>query len=251
MHGFLTVHCSNCFSRASESPSAGHSSFRNTSTSAIHFFKVLTSFWGGETRTGTEIQSESLDSQTTCHNPSNPSHLKLHQFGHELLDSLGVVCQRGAKSSPACHDGVHLSAIPTENYRSWSDFDIFSLPTLYWCRFPEFPPNWTYIVKENLDPKARPVWNHWRIICTWICIKIPPRFILSLNGPQCTTNYFPYLTSGRCLGELSGRPAPQPRSGSPPCPGGLPETPRGPGGVRERERYQLSWSQNTQHNIWT
>lgn len=48
--GLLTVHCSNCFSRASESPSAGHSSFRKTSTSDIHFFKVLTSFWKGEER---------------------------------------------------------------------------------------------------------------------------------------------------------------------------------------------------------
>lgn len=45
MEGFLTVHCSSCFSRASESPSAGHSSFRKTSTSAIHFFKVFTSFY--------------------------------------------------------------------------------------------------------------------------------------------------------------------------------------------------------------
>lgn len=137
MHGFLTVHCSNCFSRASESPSAGHSSFRNTSTSAIHFFKVFTSFWGGETRTGTEIQSESLDSQTTFHNPSNPSHLKLHQFGHELLDSLGVVCQRGAKSSPACHDGVHLSAIPTENYRRF--WHIFFTDALL-MQIPQISP---------------------------------------------------------------------------------------------------------------
>lgn len=40
----VTVHCSSCFSKASESPSAGHSSFRKTSTSAIHFFRVLTSF---------------------------------------------------------------------------------------------------------------------------------------------------------------------------------------------------------------
>lgn len=40
----LTVHCSSCFSSASESPRAGHSSFRKTSTSAIHFFSVLVSF---------------------------------------------------------------------------------------------------------------------------------------------------------------------------------------------------------------
>lgn len=33
--------------------------------------------------------------------------------------------------------------------------------------------------------------------------------------------------------ELSGKPAPQQRSGSPPRPGVLPETPGGPGEVRE------------------
>lgn len=54
-----------------------------------------------------------FDSQTTYRNPSN--HLKLHQFGHELLDSLGVVGQHGAESFPTHHDSVHLDAIPTEH----------------------------------------------------------------------------------------------------------------------------------------
>lgn len=115
--GFLTVHCSNCFSRASESPSAGHSSFRKTSTSDIHFFKVLTSFWE-ERRTGPRINSEPLfwlGSQAACSNPSNPSHLKLHQFGHELLDFLGIVRESHTEASPARHDGVHLSTIPGKN----------------------------------------------------------------------------------------------------------------------------------------
>ena len=40
-----TVHCSSCFSRASESPRAGHYSIKNTSTSAIHFLSVFTSFY--------------------------------------------------------------------------------------------------------------------------------------------------------------------------------------------------------------
>lgn len=115
--GFLTVHCSSCFSRASESPSAGHSSLRKTSTSDIHFFKVLTSFWEGR-RTCPRINSEPLfwlGSQITCFNPSNPSHLKLHQFGHELLDFLGIVHESRTEASPAHHDGVHLGTIPGKN----------------------------------------------------------------------------------------------------------------------------------------
>lgn len=43
----------------------------------------------------------------------SPVYLKLHQFGHEFLYSLGAVCQSGAQSSPTPHDGIHLIAIPT------------------------------------------------------------------------------------------------------------------------------------------
>lgn len=47
------------------------------------------------------------------------SHLELQQFGHELLDSLGIVLQRGAQSPPACHDGLHLSLIPAKDQVVW------------------------------------------------------------------------------------------------------------------------------------
>lgn len=42
-------------------------------------------------------------------------HLELQQFGHELLDSLGIFLQRGAKSPPAGHDGVHLGPVPAKD----------------------------------------------------------------------------------------------------------------------------------------
>lgn len=132
MLSFLTVHCSSCFSRASESPNAGHSSFRKTSTSAIHFFKVFTSFWG-ERR---EIKLlPHLDSSTVFYEPCNPPNLKLHQFGHKLLDSLCVVLQRGSKSFPACHDGIHLSLIPTKMV---GYFDLPALDLPYLCIFPVY-----------------------------------------------------------------------------------------------------------------
>lgn len=128
--GFLTVHCSNCFSRASESPSAGHSSFRKTSTSDIHFFKVFTSFWE-ERRTGSRVNPEALfwlGSQAAYPNPANPSHLKLHEFGHELLDFVAIVIQSRTEASPAHHDGVHLSTIPGKNTE---ESFLFCLPSVW------------------------------------------------------------------------------------------------------------------------
>lgn len=41
-------------------------------------------------------------------------HLKLHQFSHQLLDSLRIILERGAQSVPPSHDGVHLSTIPAK-----------------------------------------------------------------------------------------------------------------------------------------
>lgn len=69
-----------------------------------------------------------------CHNPFHHSHLKLQQFGHELLDSLGVVWQCATESTPPHHDGIHLSTIPTINYtRKNISFDVKFLVPLIKC----------------------------------------------------------------------------------------------------------------------
>lgn len=59
----------------------------------------------------------------------SPVYLKLHQFGHEFLYSLGAVCQSGAQSPPTPHDDIHLIAIPTRTQKIREVQYLFSMRT--------------------------------------------------------------------------------------------------------------------------
>lgn len=148
----------------------------------------------------------SLDSRATCRSPSDQSHLKLHQFGHELLDSLAVVCQRGAEPSPARHDGVHLGAIPTGQIRGLLACDMTCIHADFLFRL--FPLDQFGICIKNpisFQPLSQRTTRHSNISRVLLLADVCRGFLKDLLHSRGQVVHLPLVFGQSHLEGLEGR----------------------------------------------